>query len=81
MVCPPPHPFNMPSLGVNFFLIVLRLEEGFSFFFFRKKKRPQTWMPWILATGLSPQVPRPQLVATFPTTVVLGVTCLAAPLG
>lgn len=37
-------------------------------------------MQWISATGFSPQVPRPPLVGTFPTTVVLGVTCLAAPL-
>lgn len=37
-------------------------------------------MQWIWATGFPPQVPRPPLMATFPTTVVLGVTCLAAPL-
>lgn len=73
---PLPIPSTYPASVLIFFLIVHRQNEKQVFLFFR----PQTWMQWILATSFTSQVPRPQLVVTFPTTVVLGVTCLAAPL-
>lgn len=78
MVCTPPHPFNIPSLCVNFFcfLIILTQIEERCFFFFDHRPGCNGF----LATGFPLQVPRSQLVVTFPTTVVLGVTCLAAPL-
>lgn len=71
----PPHPFNILSLCVHCFfsLSLNRLEKGFIF---------KTTDLDAMDFGYCFYAPsfQAQLVVTFPTTIVLGVTCLAAPL-
>lgn len=78
MVRTPPCPFDILGLGVkfSFFLNHLLTDWGKGVLFLW----PQTGMQWMWATGFLFQVPWSQPVVTFPTTAVLGVTCLAAPL-
>lgn len=72
----PSHPFNVPSLCAHFFfsLSLNRLEKGVFFKTIDLDATDGCWLPVSL-----PEFPGPAVV-TLPSTVVQGVTCLAAPL-
>lgn len=71
----PSHPFNVPSLCANFFFFIDPQQIGERCFF-------KTIDPDAMDVGYQFSSPssQAQLVVTFPSTVVQGVTCLAAPL-
>lgn len=83
MVCTPPHSSDTPSFCVKklfFQIIYCQIAKRFVSFFSFLFLKATALDAMDLATGFHLQVPQPQLVVTIPTTVVLGVTCLAAPL-